>query len=60
MGKSSKSVVFVVGSYAHFQSFGIHNNMGAESAIEKLQQIVRKRKRKGMNTNKGKQRKRNY
>ncbi len=27
----------------HFQSFGVHNNMCAESAIEKLQQIAREK-----------------
>jgi hypothetical protein len=29
-----------VGSYARFQSFGVHRSMNAESAIEKLQQIA--------------------
>jgi len=33
--------------------------MGAESVIEKLQQIARERKYKGVNTNEGKKRKLN-
>jgi len=31
-----KRFVFVVGSCVHFRSFGVHNNMSAKSAIEKL------------------------
>ncbi len=31
-----KQFVFVVGSCTHFQSFGVHSNMNAKSAIEKL------------------------
>jgi len=35
-GNHQKQFVFVVGSCAHFRSFGVHNNMNVESAIEKL------------------------
>jgi hypothetical protein len=35
-GNCQKKIVFVVGSYMRFQSFGVHNNMSAKSAIEKL------------------------
>jgi hypothetical protein len=35
-GNCHKQIVFVAGSCMHFQSFGVHNNMNAESAIEKL------------------------
>jgi hypothetical protein len=38
-----KLFVFIVGSYARFQSFGIHNSMGAENVIEKLQGIAREK-----------------
>jgi hypothetical protein len=36
-GNRRKQFVFVVRSCARFQSFGVHNNMTVESAIEKLQ-----------------------
>jgi hypothetical protein len=35
-GNYQKQFVFIVGSYAHFRSFGICSNMSVESAIEKL------------------------
>jgi hypothetical protein len=35
--------MFVVGSCAHFLSFGIHSSMSVESAIEKLQRIVKEK-----------------
>jgi hypothetical protein len=35
-GNCKKQLAFVARSCAHFQSFGIHSNMSAESAIEKL------------------------
>jgi hypothetical protein len=35
-GNHQKEFAFVFGSCAHFQSFGVHNNMSAKSAIEKL------------------------
>jgi len=35
--------VFVARSCERFQSFGIHNNMSAESAIKKLQQIAKEK-----------------
>ncbi len=35
-GNCQKQFAFVVGSCAHFRSFGIHSNMNAESVIEKL------------------------
>jgi hypothetical protein len=35
--------VFVVGNCVHFQSFGVHNSMSEESAIEKLQRIAREK-----------------
>jgi hypothetical protein len=35
--------VFIVGSCAHFQSFGVHNIMSVENAIEKIQIITRER-----------------
>ncbi len=35
--------VFIVGSCAHFQISRVHSIMSVESAIEKLQQIVRKK-----------------
>jgi hypothetical protein len=49
--------VFVARSYTCFQSFGIHNNMNAKSAIEKLQKIVREKKRRGMNIDEDRRRK---
>ncbi len=42
-GNHQKQFVFVAKSYACFQSFGVHSNMSLESAIEKLQQIVREK-----------------
>ncbi len=42
-GNCRKQFMFVVGSYACFRSFGVHNSMSVESAIEKLQQIVREK-----------------
>ncbi len=42
-GSCWKQFAFVVGSCAHFRSFRIHNNMSAESVIEKLQQIAREK-----------------
>jgi hypothetical protein len=35
--------MFIIGSCAHFGSFGIHNSMNEESAIEKLQQIAKEK-----------------
>ncbi len=35
--------MFVAGSCACFWSFGVHNNMSVESAIEKLQWTVREK-----------------
>jgi hypothetical protein len=35
-GNCQKQFVLAIGSCAHFQSFRIHNNMSAKSAIEKL------------------------
>jgi hypothetical protein len=35
-GNRRKQFTFVVGSYAHFRSFKIHNNMSVKSVIEKL------------------------
>jgi hypothetical protein len=35
-GNCRKQFAFVARSYLCFQSFGVHNNMNAESAIEKL------------------------
>jgi hypothetical protein len=42
-GNCRKQFVFIVGSCAHFQSFGVHTNMNAENAIEKLQIIAREK-----------------
>ncbi len=36
-GNRQKQFVFVARSCVHLQSFGIHNSMNVESAIEKLQ-----------------------
>jgi len=36
-GNSPKQFTFVVGSCAHFRSFGVYNSMSQESVIEKLQ-----------------------
>jgi hypothetical protein len=36
-GNCQKQFAFITRSYAHFQSFGVHSSMSAESAIEKLQ-----------------------
>jgi hypothetical protein len=33
----------VVGSSTHFQGFRVHNNMNANSAIEKLQRIAKEK-----------------
>ncbi len=35
-GNRQKQIVFIVGSCACFQSFGVHNSVNAKSAIEKL------------------------
>jgi hypothetical protein len=35
--------VFVAGSYVHFQSFGVHNNMNVENEIEKLHIIAKEK-----------------
>jgi hypothetical protein len=35
--------MFVVGSYAHFLSFGVHSSMSVESVIEKLHQISKEK-----------------
>jgi hypothetical protein len=35
--------VFVARSCAHFQSFGVHSSMNAESVIEKLHRIVKEK-----------------
>jgi hypothetical protein len=42
-GNSPKRFTFVVGSCAHFRSFGVYNSMSQESVIEKLQWIARKK-----------------
>jgi hypothetical protein len=42
-GNCQKQFVFVARSCAHFPSFGVHNNMSAKSAIEKLQRIAREK-----------------
>jgi hypothetical protein len=42
-GNHRKLFVFVVGSYARFQRFGVHNSMSAENVIEKLQGIAREK-----------------
>jgi hypothetical protein len=42
-GNCRKQFAFVTKSYVHFQSFGIHNSMYADSVIEKLQQIAREK-----------------
>ncbi len=42
-GNYRKQFAIVAGCCAHFQSFGVHNNMNAKSAIEKLQQITREK-----------------
>jgi hypothetical protein len=42
-GNHRKQFTFIVGSCAHFQSFGICNNMNAKNVIEKLQQIAREK-----------------
>ncbi len=34
---------FVVGSCVYIRSFGIHKNMSVESAIEKLQKVIREK-----------------
>jgi hypothetical protein len=38
-----KQFVFIARSCVHFPSFGVHNNMNAKSAIEKLQRIAREK-----------------
>jgi hypothetical protein len=35
-GNCRNKSTFIVGSSTHFWSFGVHNNMNVESAIEKL------------------------
>jgi hypothetical protein len=35
-GNHQKQIEFIIGSCAHFRSFGIHNSMSTKSAIEKL------------------------
>jgi hypothetical protein len=42
-GNRRKQFVFVAKSCACFRSYGIHNNMSAKSAIEKLQTIAREK-----------------
>jgi hypothetical protein len=42
-GNCQKQFTLVVGSCAHFQSFGVRNNMNAKSVIEKLQRITREK-----------------
>jgi hypothetical protein len=42
-GNCRKQFVFIVRSCVHFQSFGVHSNMSAENAIEKLQIIAREK-----------------
>ncbi len=42
-GNRWKQFAFVVGSYAHFWSFGVHNNKNAKIAIEKLHRIAREK-----------------
>jgi hypothetical protein len=44
-GNRQKQFAFVVGIYACFGSFGVHNNMNVNSAIEKLQRIVREKEK---------------
>jgi hypothetical protein len=51
-GNCQKQFAFVTRSCVHFWSFRVHNSMSAKSAIEKLQQITRKRKHKGVSTDK--------
>ncbi len=42
-GNCQKQFVFVARSCAHFPSFGVHNSISVESAIEKLQRITREK-----------------
>jgi len=42
-GNYQEQFVFVARSCVHFLSFGIHSNMNAKSAIEKLQQITKEK-----------------
>ncbi len=42
-GNHRKQFAFVVGSSTCFQSFGVHSNMNAKSAIEKLQQMAKEK-----------------
>ncbi len=42
-GNCQKQFVFVAGSCAHVQSFGIHNSMSVKSVIEKLSKIVKEK-----------------
>jgi hypothetical protein len=42
-GNRWKWFVFVARNCARFWSFEVHNNINAESAIEKLQQIAREK-----------------
>jgi hypothetical protein len=58
-GNHQKQFVFVAKSCACFRSFGVHSSMSLESAIEKLQRIVRERKWKGVSIDEGRKRKRN-
>ncbi len=42
-GNRRKQFAFVARNYVHFPSFGIHNNMSVENAIEKLHRITREK-----------------
>ncbi len=42
-GFCQKQFAFVTGSYVHFQSFGVHNNMNVESVIKKLWGLAREK-----------------
>jgi hypothetical protein len=44
-GNRWKQFAFVAGIYVRFWSFGVHNNMNAKSAIEKLQRIAREKEK---------------
>jgi hypothetical protein len=42
-GNCQKKITFVIGSSTYFQSSRIHNNISANSVIEKLQKIAREK-----------------
>jgi len=42
-GNHRKQFEFVAGSYACFQSFGVHSSMNVKSAIEKLHKITKEK-----------------